>query len=369
MWDASEGCIPELLGSFTVSVGGQNATGTHWCHLSPTPSGQLHVDWDYTYDGAGDPVERSGGNLIMEVVKAKGLPMGEFDEAVTSFAQLEFGGHVRRTKVKKNTSDPFWNDVFDLKPMDPDDRMQFLVLNESDESEIGRCMLDVAFWGENKKGSTWMPLLLAGQEEGDEPLGELFVRYKFTVRKRRVEEKKKKDTEFIELGYEPKINGEVGLIPDTRVYVWYQLLESKPFRHQYAKALLSDPLKRERTKEKVGMGQSPWVDVPYESVDELVEMHWKCKTRHLLFNKIRSTASPRPYPYPSLSPTLDWILPLLTCTDSKSSSPNGRSGRGTPPHTPAPCASREAHQAWRRARYLLTCRWAALDVSHPQSTS
>mmetsp|Transcript_48036 Transcript_48036/g.85747 ORF Transcript_48036/g.85747 Transcript_48036/m.85747 type:complete len:543 (-) Transcript_48036:163-1791(-) len=291
VWDASEGTIPELLGSFTVSVGGQNATGTHWCNLSPTPSGQLHVEWDYTYDATGDPVERSGGNLIMEVVKAKGLPTGEFDEAVTSFAQLFFGGHVRRTKVKKNTCDPFWNDVFDLKPMDPDDRMQFMVLNGADESEIGRCMLDVAFWGENKKGSTWMPLTLVGQEEGDESHGELFVRYKFTVRKRRVEEKKAKDTEFIELGYVPKINGEMGLIPDNRVYVWYQLLESKPFRNQYTKALLSEMLKRERTKEKVGMGQSPWVEVPYESVDELVEMNWKCKTRHLLFNKIRSTAT------------------------------------------------------------------------------
>uniref|UniRef100_A0A7S4GLB7 C2 domain-containing protein n=1 Tax=Eutreptiella gymnastica TaxID=73025 RepID=A0A7S4GLB7_9EUGL len=291
VWEEVEDLAPECIGHLSLTVGGQSNKGSGWFSLEPEPAGEIYLEWTYEYDEESVPVEKALGNLIIEIVKAKGLPLGEYDEPVTSFVELLFGGHGRQTKVRKNTSDPFWNELYEFKVMDPSDQA-FMTVCYEDGSPLGSCALNVWFDKENKKGSEWLPIRRADDptDLGGSKGGTLFVRYKYIAKKRKVEEIKKKDTDIIELGYEPKINGTIGLIPEQRVYVWYQLLENKRFRSNFAQNLMNSFTKREKTKDKVG-SQGVWVDVPYESVDAVVEDLWKVETRLRLFNKVRSAAT------------------------------------------------------------------------------
>eukprot|EP00667_Euglena_gracilis_P007840 EG_transcript_7928 len=281
LWDFAPG-NPERIGEWQTVVGVGDAKRAQWCELAP--AGRVRLEYEYEFDEQTDPAERSYGAVTVEVVKAKALPVSEFGELPDAYVVLEYGGPEQRTKLKRNTCDPFWNEAFEFQVMDPDDRVTATVLSE-DGVVFSSAVLGVEFGAEAKKGAEWLPLTVppeAAQPDGTVP--ELQLRYKFVARKRKVEEGKKKDEDVIELGYQPRINGQVGLIPEVRLYAWYHLLQDKGFQDNFVGALLGSYTKRVKVRDKA------WAEVPYESLDSLVEQEWKCETRLRLFNKVRSAA-------------------------------------------------------------------------------
>eukprot|EP00668_Euglena_longa_P029168 GGOE01036512.1.p1 GENE.GGOE01036512.1~~GGOE01036512.1.p1 ORF type:complete len:532 (-),score=154.12 GGOE01036512.1:237-1832(-) len=274
--------VPELIGEWQCVVGVDDAKRAQWCEFSP--SGRVRVEWEYEYDDTTAPVERSYGTLTLEVVKAKALPASEFGELPDAYVVLEYGGHELQTKLKHSTCDPFWNESFEFQVMDPDDRATTRVLSE-DGAAFGSATLAVEFGAEAKKGAEWIPLTVPpNAPHHEEPPPAVQLRYKFVVRKRKVNEGKKKDEDVIELGYEPRINGQVGVIPEVRLYAWYHLLQDSAFQDNFVHTLLGSYTKRVKGRDKA------WTEVPYDSVDSLVEQEWKCETRLRLFNKVRSAA-------------------------------------------------------------------------------
>eukprot|EP01012_Entosiphon_sulcatum_P016007 TRINITY_DN20982_c0_g1_i1.p1 TRINITY_DN20982_c0_g1~~TRINITY_DN20982_c0_g1_i1.p1 ORF type:complete len:690 (+),score=96.22 TRINITY_DN20982_c0_g1_i1:44-2071(+) len=319
VWDF-QGGLNDLLGEFKMDVGGRHPEGERWVVLQPTPSGEIFLRWNYQYTPKPDerPAMRSPSTSVsfsspppaagagavgepdppaaeplallnLEIVKAKKLQVAQFAETVSPIVTFVCAGQEKQTKVKRRTTDPFWNETFDMPIDDPQLTLTFQVNDDDDKNRlIGSASLTLQFEADGK-GSEWLPLT---RDDASSGLGEIMIRYKITCKKKKPKKGSKagqQDEDDIDLGYEPKINGAVGVIPDRRLYIWFQLFEDDDFRDALTQKLLQSYFRRERAKVTPGLAAGPpgWIDVPYSSVDEIVEECWKVQTRLQLFTKLR----------------------------------------------------------------------------------
>eukprot|EP00906_Rhabdomonas_costata_P037755 RCo053253 len=280
------------LGKAPVEIGG-SAKQTLSVALPEPNIGEVGLEVEYDFKEVSDPTENSLGKLELEVVKAKALPAEELaDIPVTSYVAVELGPFSAKTKTVKESANPFYNALYEYEIFDLEDECQFAVCDDSGKV-VGRCSLTVDFTdSKGAKAAEWLRLNLEGASAGEESTSseapnnaEIFVRYKFTPKKKKAAEGDKKavDEDDIDLGYVPVITGEIGFIPDIRFYVWQSLLEDRSFRNRVVAKILQSFTK----KEKKAMGM---VELPYSSMDDLIENGWKCKTRLRLFNKFRTCA-------------------------------------------------------------------------------
>eukprot|EP01006_Ploeotia_vitrea_P010030 TRINITY_DN25584_c0_g1_i1.p1 TRINITY_DN25584_c0_g1~~TRINITY_DN25584_c0_g1_i1.p1 ORF type:complete len:749 (+),score=76.75 TRINITY_DN25584_c0_g1_i1:63-2309(+) len=330
VWDF-QGGLDDLLGELKFEVGGRHAEGTRWWLLQPRPSGEVYLNWKYIHiepkrsetptatspkgnsrvksaqakKGVHAEEEDDGtlGALHIEIVNGKNLQVAEFAESVTAYVVMKYGPVTVRTKTKKKTVNPYWNEQREYKPKEKDHSFHFEVFDEDENDRlVGTATFNLTLTPySSTKGSSWLNLQDAtaggggGGAGSSSRTGELLVRYRFVAKKKpktKVTQEKDEDTEDVVLGYEPKITGATGVIPDKRLYIWFQLFDDHFFKIELLRKLLATFTRRERVKDKPGLPPGPpqYVDVPYANIDEIVEECWKCKTRTGLFCKIRAAA-------------------------------------------------------------------------------
>eukprot|EP00998_Keelungia_sp_KM082_P006907 NODE_312_length_2098_cov_42.013699_g306_i0.p1 GENE.NODE_312_length_2098_cov_42.013699_g306_i0~~NODE_312_length_2098_cov_42.013699_g306_i0.p1 ORF type:complete len:601 (-),score=187.41 NODE_312_length_2098_cov_42.013699_g306_i0:35-1837(-) len=324
VWDFQNG-LNDLMGEFKVEVGrARHAEADRWVLLQPKPSGELKLVWKLSWventpmptsptspsTGKGHkkkshaadkaahatpaaPAEEDDGSLgqlTLEVVNGKKLELAEFADQCSCWTSFEWAGEEKTTRVKKKSRDPYWNEAYNFTIMEADHTAVFKVFDEDEANRlIGSSVHQWTFGTQNQKGSEWLKL---EREGATDELGSIFIRYTYKAKKRKVKESDKKlvDEDDIDLGYVPKITGQTGVLPDKRLYIWFSLFEDNDWRSAFYSKLLGSYTRREKQNAKPGIGQSQWVEVPYGSIDEIVEEAWTCKTRQQLFIKVRSAA-------------------------------------------------------------------------------
>uniref|UniRef100_A0A7S1J6Q4 C2 domain-containing protein n=1 Tax=Eutreptiella gymnastica TaxID=73025 RepID=A0A7S1J6Q4_9EUGL len=268
------------LGDIRIPVGAQDSDEPTEEWFSFSNGGQVLLQWIYQYSTNQPASDYSWGTLTVEVAKAQRLPkVSDYEDTVDSLVVVSFVSRLCKTKVKPKTLEPFWNEKFDFEVFDDSDQA-CLEVQTQDGISLGKTIIKPPSYTANFKGGDWSPLERNGIDflPGEGP--ELFIRLQFKAKKRKVPPRKRNcHEEDIEIKRKPKVNGVVGVLPETRLYIWYELLENHNFGPGFVETLLNTFTKKVKGKE-----------VSYDSVDSIVSEHWNVKTRLRLFMKLRSAA-------------------------------------------------------------------------------
>ena len=95
-----------------VVGGGEEADRGRGCEYFQ----QVNLEWTFDFDPDTEPKDAAYGTLTVEVAKAQRLPpASEFEDTVDSQVQVTFAAHVQKTKVKRKSVNPFWNESYQFE--------------------------------------------------------------------------------------------------------------------------------------------------------------------------------------------------------------------------------------------------------------